>query len=381
MNIRNVLSLFDGLGGARLALEKAGFEIDRYYASEIDEYATAVTQYNFPDTIQLGDITKIKAEDLPTIDLLIGGSPCQDLSIAKKGREGLKGSRSGLFWEYVMLLEELKPKWFVLENVASMPKKAKQVITDTLGVEPIMINSALVSAQNRKRLYWTNIPNVEQPKDKGILLKDILETGVVDRDKSYCLDANYFKGCNLDSYFNKSRRQVVFQDKLSPNSGGTGYKTGLYVVAQRCRDGENAGKTEQKIETSYSEKANVLTSVQKDSMVLKVPEATKKGYTEIEPGECFDGTQPKSKTRRGRKMGEKSNALTCNHNFMHFSEEYIIRKLTPRECERLQTVPDDYTLVPHPKFKNRMMSNTQRYKMLGNGFTVDVIAHILSFIR
>ncbi len=429
MNIGNVLSLFDGLSGAQLALKRAGIDYDGYYASEIDEYAVAVTQNNFPNTVQLGDVTKIKKENLPPIGLLIGGSPCQDLSIAKKGREGLKGSRSGLFWEYVRLLEELKPKWFLLENVASMPKQAKQVITETLCVEPVMINSALVSAQNRKRLYWTNIPNVEQPEDKGILLKDILEpfsemdermivngksfsltasyNGTVEwnsvqrkqrtmvkqeaidekpikagdvseksvepaeeienKDKSGCIQATYWKE-NLKSMqkrkkdglyvtqskpvkvgeFNKgSQGDRVYSDEgksvsLSANGGGRGAKTGLYAVAQRGRYTDEEGKrkdikgakTQQRLETSFGEKANTITNVQKDSMVL-------------------DATH----------------------------REYIIRKLTPRECERLQTVPDDYTLVPHPKYKNRMMSNTQRYKMLGNGFTVDVIAHILSFIK
>ena len=183
----NVLSLFDGISCGQVALRKAGIQIDNYYASEIKDYAMEVTQYNFPNTIQLGDVTKININKLPPIDLLIGGSPCQDLSIAMKDREGLAGQKSKLFWEYVKILKELKPKYFLLENVARMSTEDKNIISGIVGVEPIRINSSLVSAQLRDRLYWTNIPNIEQPKDKGILLKDILESGYTDRVKSRAL--------------------------------------------------------------------------------------------------------------------------------------------------------------------------------------------------
>jgi DNA (cytosine-5)-methyltransferase 3A len=172
-----VLSLFDGISVARLALQKNGIYVENYYASEVDEYAIKIARKNFPTTVQLGDvraISPISRHELNDIDLLIGGSPCQDLSIAKHERKGLEGDRSGLFWEYVRILKEVKPKWFVLENVNSMPKEVKELITKTLGVEPIMIDAALVSAQNRKRLFWTNI-TVEQPADRGIVLKDIID--------------------------------------------------------------------------------------------------------------------------------------------------------------------------------------------------------------
>lgn len=179
-----VLSLFDGISVAQQALKELGYDIE-YYASEIDKYAIQITLKNHPDTKQLGSVTEIKGVSICNgytaypqfggrIDLLIGGSPCQDLSIAKKNRQGLDGARSGLFWEYVRILKETKPKYFVLENVNSMPKEAKDIITKTLGVEPIMINAALVSAQNRKRLFWTNIPYVSLPEDRKILLKDII---------------------------------------------------------------------------------------------------------------------------------------------------------------------------------------------------------------
>lgn len=169
-----ILSLFDGISCARVALERAGIEVEEYTASEIDKYAIQVSQKNYPDIIRMGDVKNCNFSS-GWYNLLIGGSPCQDLSIAKKDRKGLDGERSGLFWEYVRILKEVKPKYFILENVASMPKEAKVIITEALGVEPIMINASLVSAQNRKRLFWTNIPNITLPEDKGILLKDIID--------------------------------------------------------------------------------------------------------------------------------------------------------------------------------------------------------------
>ncbi|MEH7246487.1 DNA (cytosine-5-)-methyltransferase [Neobacillus niacini] len=254
-----VLSLFDGMSCGQIALDKAGIDVDLYFASEIDKYAIEITQKNYPHTIQYGDVQELQSRDLPKIDLLIGGSPCQGFSFAGK-QLNFDDPRSKLFFEYVRLLRELKPKYFLLENV-KMRKDIQDVISKELGVEPIEINSSLVSAQTRTRLYWTNIPNVSRPADKGMKLSDIIENGYVDQDKSYCLDANYYKGGNLKSYFEKHRRQLVFS---------------------------------------------------------------------------------------GESM-----------------KEY--RKLTPLECERLQTVPEGYT---------ECVSNTQRYKMLGNGWTVDVIAHI-----
>ena len=170
----NVLSLFDGISCGQIALNRAAIKIDNYYASEIDKDAIAVTQFNYPNTIQLGDVKKLKGNMLPKIDLLIGGSPCQDLSKAKTEGKGLVGEKSSLFYEYLRLLNEVKPKYFLLENVL-MKKDYRDIITKELGVNPILINSNLVSAQNRERLYWTNIPNITIPKDKNILLKDIIK--------------------------------------------------------------------------------------------------------------------------------------------------------------------------------------------------------------
>lgn len=351
-----ILSLFDGISCARVAIERAGIPVEEYYASEIDKYAIQISQKNYPDIKQVGSVTELKAYTEP-FDLLIGGSPCQDLSIAKANRKGLDGERSGLFWEYVRILKENEPTYFILENVASMPKEAKYLITETLGVEPIMINASLVSAQNRKRLFWTNIPNVTVPEDRGILLKDILEESV---DEKYFVQAvalrNRGEGKKPELGGDKANAMTTVQTDsmirigqigkggqgdriyspegksvgLSALGGGRGAKTGLYMI---------------------------------------VPEATKKGYAIATDGQSVDLSFPNSKTRRGR-VGDKVKNLMTSQNIGVFTEGEI-RKLTPIECERLQGLPDNYT---------EGVSNTQRYKACGNAFNVDVVAHILSFI-
>ena len=373
-----ILSLFDGISCARVALERSKHIVERYFASEVDKYAIQISSKNFPDVIQIGDVKMVAHKDAPIhyklddIDLLIGGSPCQDLSIAKKDRKGLDGERSGLFWEYVRILREVKPKYFILENVASMPKEAKEIITRELGVEPIMINASLVSAQNRKRLFWTNIPNVTQPEDRGILLKDIIEDGVCDRDKSYCIDANYYKGGKIGGTHQSSTRNYTIrigkinkggqgdriyspQGKsvgLSALGGGRGAKTGLYAVNKKeiVLGGEplqvlKEGRTEE----GKKSRKEIREKTGKDSTLRS---ATHKAYF-------------------GRE-GTKANCITtCLGVEGHIVENFMIRKLTPVECERLQGLPDNYT---------EGVSNTQRYKALGNAFNVDVVAHILSFI-
>ena len=182
----NVLSLFDGMSCGQIALERAGIEVDNYYASEIKDYAIKVTMNNYPNTIQLGDVRNIDISTLPKIDLLIGGSPCQDFSHANKNITGLEGSKSSLFYEYLKLLKAVKPKYFLLENV-KMKKEHESIISELLGVEPILIDSKLVSASLRKRNYWTNIPNITQPIDKNIKLNDILEYGYCNMDKARTL--------------------------------------------------------------------------------------------------------------------------------------------------------------------------------------------------
>lgn len=401
----NVLSLFDGMSCGQIALDKLGVEVDKYYASEIDKYAMTIAKKNYPNILHIGDVTKVDGTKLDKIDLMIGGSPCQGFSFAGK-QLNFNDPRSALYFEFVRLLKETKPKYFLLENVR-MKKEFQAIITKDLGVEPIMINSSLLSAQNRVRLYWTNIPNITQPNDLGIVLKDIIEDGVTDRTKSHCLDANYFKGGNLKSYFEKHRRQLIFSkdglchvgdadlkgndsikrvyhpDGKSPTltTMQGGHREPKIVVGGAFRGryyDENGkrtdhkesvkGKTTQQLEVREDGKTNTLTTVQKDN-VLIIAEATKQGYAVIEDGDCFDATFPNSKTRRGRSMKDKSNCLTAtNFDYMKFDWP-TYRKLTPLECERLQTVPDNYT---------EGVSNTQRYKMLGNGWTVDVIKHIFS---
>lgn len=242
----NVLSLFDGISCAYKALERAGIPVQKYYASEIDKHAVAISKVHVPCRIDLGDVRSVGELEDP-IDLLVGGSPCQDLSIAKKGRQGLAGNRSSLFWEYVRIKDTVKPKWFILENVASMPKADKDTITQTLGVEPILINASLVSAQSRKRLFWTNIPNVAQPEDRGILLKDILQPDAeiderfVVNGTSFCLTASarqiekkQMKVGHLgtDAQANRVYSTEGKSATLSANGGGLGAKTGLYDVGR-----------------------------------------------------------------------------------------------------------------------------------------------------
>ena len=217
----NVLSLFDGMSCGQLALSKNGIHIENYYASEIKSHAIEITQNNFPNTIQLGDVTKIKGEDLPQIDLLIGGSPCQDFSRANKVQKGVDGEKSGLFWEYVRLLKEIKPKYFLLENVR-MKKEWQDLISEELGVQPIRINSSLVSGVMRDRFYWTNIPVNELPEDKGILLKDIIDEGYVNREKGLCLLESYSRPLKnpvkiARRYFKYGFWQVIFKDEETYN--------------------------------------------------------------------------------------------------------------------------------------------------------------------
>ena len=215
----NVLSLFDGMSCGQIALDQLNIPVENYYAAEIDKFAIKVATANFPGMIQLGDVTTVDPAKLPKIDLLIGGSPCQGFSFAGK-QLTFDDPRSKLFWEYVRLLKALKPKYFLLENVR-MKQESMDVITDALGVEPVAINSRYFSAQNRRRLYWTNIPVRSLPENKRIYLKDILEDGFTDRDKAHCVDANYFKGGNLKSYFEKHRRQLVFDFADEADAEGT----------------------------------------------------------------------------------------------------------------------------------------------------------------
>lgn len=218
MNIKtgiNVLSLFDGISVAQLALTELNIPINNYYASEIDKRAIKVTQHHFPKTTQLGDIRSICGKSLPHIDLLIAGSPCVDLSSLRKNRQGLDGEKSGLFFEALRLLEETNPKYFLFENVGSMSNGDKKRFDELLEIKGITINSNLVSSQNRHRIYWTNIYGTSSPTNRNIQLQDIIESGYVDRDKANCvLTKNVPHTRNgLIRYLTKSIGQVVFRSK------------------------------------------------------------------------------------------------------------------------------------------------------------------------
>ena len=480
----NVLSLFDGMSCGQIALDQLGIKVDNYFASEIDKYAIQIAKKNYPNTIHLGDVTKIKGEDLPKIDLLIGGSPCQGFSFAGK-QLNFNDPRSALFFEFVRLLKETKPKYFLLENVR-MKKEYQDIISEHLGVEPIMINSALVSAQNRVRLYWTNISskstlkdknillkdildysvtdsfpshrvekfeetmrenvepskngivqlnnpsfsqqrvygidgksptiaagnlgggkepckirlqktNIEQPEDRGIVLKDILENGnatdemTTSDKKSFCLTARYQGAVAWNSIEKRQRtmvqvgvandingydciKRVYSPEGKSPTlttmqGGNTQPKVACGAFRGRY---EEDGSTKQQLEVRKDDKTNTLTSVQKDNVVVyKNEQPHKDNYKKLrdKSEEKVLATQMNNSENFGNAVREKK-AFTLrasNPNGMIDKEQYYYRKLTPLECERLQTVPDGYT---------EGVSNTQRYKMLGNGWTVEVIKHI-----
>lgn len=282
----NVLSLFDGISCGQIALERAGIGIENYFASEIDKHTIKVTQHNYPDTIQLGSVTEIKGTDLPQIDLLIGGSPCQGFSISGN-KLNFEDKRSKLFFEFVRILEEVKPKYFMLENVGSMESNIRDKISDILGCKPLHINSSLITAQHRNRYYWTNIPQSDII-EKDIKFKDVLEIDVDDK---------YY-------YSEKVLSRLDLTDIV--RAGKAGYK---------CKGIE----------------------------VDKCPPIVARHYKGMQ-----------------------------SQHYPVVKENNGFRKLTPIECERLQTVPENYT---------DCVSDTQRYKMLGNGWTVDVIAHIFGGLK
>lgn len=287
-----VLSLFDGISCGRLAFERAGIPVEKYYSSEIDKYAIQIAQKNYPDTIQVGDVTKLNYLELLDVDIVIGGSPCQDLSIAKQNREGLRGARSSLFWKFVEVLEVIRPKYFLLENVASMRNEDRDAITETLRklypeTECIMINSALVSAQQRKRYYWTNW-HVEQPQDKGVLLKDILDLSIP-FDKPY-------------TQYNPQNKKNYVQFDVSGKKHNSQQDRAFFINTQFG---------------------------------------------------CLPSARANTKIK-----------ITDGNGFY--------RNMTLNECEALQTLPKNYTLLN---------SFNKSCDAIGNGWTVDVIAWILKTLK
>jgi DNA (cytosine-5)-methyltransferase 3A len=375
----NVLSLFDGMSCGQIALNRAGIPYEKYYASEIDKHAIKVTQHNYPDTIQLGSVIDIKGQDLPKIDLLIGGSPCQGFSFAGK-QLNFDDPRSKLFFEFVRLLKECKPKYFLLENV-KMKKEYQDVITEHLGVEPIEINSNLLSAQNRKRLYWTNIPGVTIPSDKGILLKDIVhENESIDT----ALNGNYAEWFAKNAEFQLGKKYCSLSPEKAITMTARQYANwnGNYwfeilseYIVPFDKTLQILDKEVQRGKVGYFRKDSQANRVYyiHDKAITLTGEA---GGGAAKMGQYLFGCITPDrieKRQNGQRFndGKKFYTLTAQDKHGVLIEGYI-RKLTPIECERLQTVPDNYTAI---------VSNSQRYKMLGNGWTVDVIAHIFGGLK
>jgi len=368
-----------------LALDRLGIEVDNYYSAEIDKYAIQVSEDNYPDIIRLGDVCDVKAKDLPKIDLILAGSPCQGFSFAGK-QLAFDDPRSALFFEFVRILKECEPKYFLLENV-KMKKEFLDIISQQVGVEPILINSALVSAQNRQRYYWTNIPGVEQPEQRGVVLRDVLETESVsdefkysqksidymnrgnekwqqagnrradryeqtaDKDKSFAITANWHKGVPYN-YFKEETHDT-------PKQVGTASDINGHDILKRVYSPDG--------------KAPTLTTNGGGNREPKVVGGAWRGRAYDQDGKHMDkdGESVANKTQQMLELRNdaKSNAITTvGKDSLVVEDEVYWRKLKPIECERLQTVPDNYT---------DSVSNTQRYKMLGNGWTIDVIAHIL----
>lgn len=395
-----VLSLFDGMSCGRVALERAGLPVTTYFASELDKYAIAIAQKNYPSTVQLGDVRVVRemaeAGFFGRIDLLIGGSPCQGFSFSGK-QLAFDDPRSVLFFEFVHILRALQRDnpdiKFMLENV-KMKKEHLDVITNFLGVAPVFINSALVSAQNRQRYYWANW-KIDQPADRGIFLKDIIETGVV--DQQYIIGEGQLNRLKTSTDLEKSF------SKIDPDKAGCttarqyanckGNFISLTVLGAAIRGRyENDGSTSQRIELNNTPKANSLTTVQKDTLIAMKRGHLKNVRSTDAKANCLLAGMSKGAQANGqslvvvngaanrrfagnteiRKDGRSNALLADGHQSRFVSDGVTYRKLTPVECERLQTVPDNYTAG---------VSDSQRYKMLGNGWTVEVVAHIFKGLR
>ena len=317
-----VLSLFDGMSCGQIALQRAGIKVENYFASEIDKYAIQVAKHNYPNTKHIGSVVDVKGSDLPQIDLLIGGSPCQGFSFAGK-QLNFDDPRSKLFFEFVRLKNECNPTYFLLENV-KMKKEYEDIITEYLGVKPIAINSELFSAQDRKRIYWTNINFKALPTENKLTVEDILEDEVdvkyyIEPKRSVVICENEVKKRKIAFIGSNSQGNRIYNIHgksvcLCGEGGGLGAKTGLYAL----------------------------------------------------PCLTPDRLEKRQNGRRFKPSNSKFYTLTAMDKHGILTDNFI-RKLTPIECERLQTVPDNYT---------KIASDNQRYRMLGNGWTVDVIAHI-----
>ena len=422
----NVLSLFDGMSCGQIALNRAGVKYDTYFASEIDKYAIKVAQANYPNTVQIGDVTKVDHTRLPFggIDLLMGGSPCQGFSFAGK-QLNFKDPRSKLFFEFIRLRDELKPKYVLLENVR-MPKSSQHIISAWMGFQPQAINSSLVSAQNRYRLYWFGKRAYREPtpsgdsygydaipippmEDKGIVLQDILEDGIANDamtnkdSKSHCITARYNGAVWWNSIQRKQRTMVQVGE--ADNIKGFDSIKRIYSPSGKAPTltTMQGGHREPKVATDIvtfnpnqeakiqkmnvtTDKANCLTeAIGRGGSSSEYLTSVKKKTLALQSiGRIVNRRLDENGVRKDNQLdlpftkqlevsdSDKSNCLTTVNKDNVVVEGMQWRKLTPLECERLQTVPDNYT---------NHVSNSQRYKMLGNGWTVDVIAHIMKGIK
>ena len=407
-----VLSLFDGMACGMIAMQLAGIEVDRYVAYEIDKYAVKTSTHNFHMIEHRGDVFKADFTEFEGFDFLVGGSPCTYWSIAQKNNRETEASGMGweLFSQYVRALHEAKPRFFVYENNKSMSKAIRASIDEAFGFEAICINSALVSAQNRQRLYWVGKRNedgtyskvsIEQPADRGILLKDVLESGCALRDKQGTIDANYFKGGNYSNPKKQSGQRMCVAEPV-----GIGYRGRM-----------DDGKWVKQYESNGTGKANAITTAQTDSMVAEPIRvgALPRPNGELSTSQAFrvysvDGKSVNI-TAGGGGAGGKTGLYAVPIHYATICEwdesskpikaisaadgktytvyevkdgkitikgkqypiklidgYYIIRKLTVRECMRLQTVPEWYEFP---------VSDSQAYKMLGNGWTCLIIQHLL----
>ena len=337
----NVVSLFNGMNTGRQALKNVGIKVNKYYSSEIKPYAIELTQHHFPDTIQVGDVTKWREWDIDwqSIDLILSGSPCQDLSAAGK-RAGINGSRSSLFFVFVEILKHIKslnPKvLFLQENVGSAAKLDVGIMSRALGVYPCRINSSLVTAQLRDRYYWSNIrtrqdgmfgdliTDIPQPKDKWIMFKDILTSGIVEVDKHTCLNT------------------------------------------------KSGGSASQEYLKHRNETTGMITLIYEENNELRVKTNTKQGYDVVTENDCIDLSFPTSTTRRGRVTKGKSPCLMESNNNLYSYKDGIVRTVNKIEMCRLQGFPDDYCDI---------LTTAKAGSLLGDGWTLPIIEHIFNFIE
>lgn len=427
----NAVSLFDGCSGGQQTLKELGFKIGKYFSSEVDKYAMGVTMYNHPNTIQLGDVKNINYIDgyissdngifeAPKIDIVMGGSPCTDFSVAGKGAGmstvdkiqitdldqylSLKNKgfefqgQSYLFWEYVRLLREIQPKYFFLENVR-MVEKWKNLLSETVGAEPIFLDSNLVSAQNRKRYYWTNIKGYTEPEDRGIMLKDIVHetTDLKDFNLSILIpeatkkgyaEAKVGDGIDLTFLNSKTRRGRLMSDKSNCLTAAN-YD---YCLVEELRKYivpfdktlQILDKEVQRGKVGYFRKdsqANRVYYIHDKAITL----TGESGGGAAKMGQYLFGCitpDRVEKRQNGQRFndGKKFYTLTAQDKHGILIEGYV-RKLTPVECERLQTLPDGYTAKGIINGKEVDISDSQRHKMLGNGWTIEAIKQFFKHIK